>query len=147
MMHSAAARWLLTLVAVFTLVSPFAADWNATHIYNPHWPPHAKFHNAQTMLLGVVLSLGALWLVWRRVASRPAQALRLQAAALLAAAYWLTQALSDTFPGTGFTDPEFEPVPHVLGMPIQLFVDVVALSLVALAYTLESRRLATAPLA
>jgi hypothetical protein len=147
MFHSSPARWLLTLVAVFTLVSPFAADWNATHIYNPHWPPHAKFHNAQTMLLAVVLGLGTLWLVWRRVSTRSAQVLRLQAAALLAAAYWLTQALSNTFPGTGFTDPEFAPVPRIASLPVQLFVDVVALGLVITAYVLERRRLTEAPLA
>ena len=23
------------------------------HLFNPRWPPHAKFHNAQTMLLGI----------------------------------------------------------------------------------------------
>ncbi len=57
--------WIITLVALFTIVAPFVADWNATHIYNPRWTPHAKFHNAQTMLLGVGLGLSALWFVWR----------------------------------------------------------------------------------
>jgi hypothetical protein len=44
-------RWLLSLVALFTIAGPYGADWNETHIYNPNWPPHAKFHNAQTMLV------------------------------------------------------------------------------------------------
>jgi hypothetical protein len=51
---------LISLVAVETAVGPFRYDWNETHIYNPHWPPHAKFHNGQTMSLGAALSAAAL---------------------------------------------------------------------------------------
>jgi hypothetical protein len=47
---------LFTLVSIVLAVSPYAADWNETHIYNPEWPPHAKFHDAQTMLLGTLLA-------------------------------------------------------------------------------------------
>ncbi len=59
-------RWsigklLISLVAIFTAVSPYLADWNETHIYNPLWLPHAKFHNAQTMVLGAFLGLLAIY--------------------------------------------------------------------------------------
>jgi hypothetical protein len=40
---------LISLVAAETAAGPYMFDWNETHIYNPTWPPHAKFHNAQTM--------------------------------------------------------------------------------------------------
>ena len=136
-----ASRWLLRLVALQTLVSPFVADWNVTHIYNPRWPPHAKFHNAQTMLLGVALGLGTLWFSARPAATAPARRVQLQAAALLAATYWLSQAFSGTFPGSAFIDPEFGPLPYVLGLPVQVFVDVVTLSIVALAYYLGRERM------
>lgn len=29
------------------------------------WPPHAKFHNGQTMSMGVVLSVATLYYTWR----------------------------------------------------------------------------------
>jgi hypothetical protein len=28
------------------------ADWNRTHLFNHEWPPHARFHDAQTIALG-----------------------------------------------------------------------------------------------
>jgi hypothetical protein len=40
-----AGKVLSSLVAAETAVGPYLADWNETHIYNPAWPPHAKFHN------------------------------------------------------------------------------------------------------
>ena len=39
-------RWLLSGVAAFTAVGGFLADWNRTHLFNPRWTPHAKFHDA-----------------------------------------------------------------------------------------------------
>ena len=60
-----AARWLVAIVAIFNfgglLVDGLLPATARTHLYNPHWPPHAKFHNCQTMLLGV--SLGTIALV------------------------------------------------------------------------------------
>lgn len=58
-------RTLLTLVALVTSTGCFLADWNETHIHNPTWPAHAKFHNGQTMSTGLALGLAALWHIWR----------------------------------------------------------------------------------
>ncbi len=46
-----AGKMLITIVAAYAAFGSYVFDWNKTHIYNPDWPPHAKFHNAQTMLL------------------------------------------------------------------------------------------------
>lgn len=79
--------WIITLVALVTIVGPFLADWNETHIYNPRWTPHAKFHNGQTMLLGVGLGVSALWFVWRRNKDSKTNLL---AAVIFAALYYIT---------------------------------------------------------
>jgi hypothetical protein len=50
-----AGKALISLVAAETAVGPYLADWNETHICTPTWPPHAKFHNGQTMSLGAGL--------------------------------------------------------------------------------------------
>lgn len=46
-------------------IGAFSADWNATHVFNPKWTPHAKFHNAQTITLSVVTAGLTLWQLWR----------------------------------------------------------------------------------
>jgi hypothetical protein len=55
-------RVILTSVATLTSVGSFLADWNRTHLFNPNWPPHAKYHDAQTILLGSLLGASGLLL-------------------------------------------------------------------------------------
>lgn len=124
-------RIILTIVAVGTIVSPFLADWNATHIYNPAWPPHAKFHNAQTMSMAVLLGFAALFFTWRRAADL---ATSLLAAWLFTTFYWLSQVIAFGFPGVAWTDTNLLPLGHTLTeFPLQLKGDVVLAALLAVA--------------
>lgn len=121
-------RVLASAVALLTIVLPFLADWNATHLYNPAWSGHAKFHSAHTMALGGALGLlGLVWL-W--------QAGRFTAGLAVLAIYWLTQASALAFPGTSVIDPEFaDRLPRIGGVTLNqawgdaLFVGLLALSL------------------
>ena len=54
-------KLLISSAAAAGMVGPYLFDWNETHIFNATWPPHAKFHNAQTMSSGVVLGLATLF--------------------------------------------------------------------------------------
>jgi len=124
-------RVTLTVIAVGTIVSPYVADWNATHIYNPLWPPHAKFHNAQTMVMGTLLGLGALFLAWRPDGDVRAN---LTPALLFASLYWISQPFAFLFPGVAWTDPNLLPPGHTLSeFPLQLKGDVVIFALLILA--------------
>jgi hypothetical protein len=91
--------WLITMVATLTSFLAYVFDWNETHVYNPHWPPHAKFHNAQTLLLGPLLGVSSLWFLWHDH--------RVYIAIVTASLYWLSQLGSLIFPGTALMDPEF----------------------------------------
>jgi hypothetical protein len=60
---------------------------------------HAKFHNAQTLLLGTLLGFTSLWL---RFAKRD-----VYSAVVTCSLYWAAQLGSLAFPGTALIDPEF----------------------------------------
>ena len=124
-------RALISLTSLVTAVGPYKADWNETHVKNPDWPPHAKFHNGQTMSLGLALGVTSLWQLWRRPTRES-----LDTGATLASLYWLTQISALAYPGSKAVDP-----PGTAKFP-QAVVAFPALAVTALGYVLERRRLA-----
>jgi hypothetical protein len=136
-------KLLISVVAVFTAVSPYLADWNVTHIYNPAWPPHAKFHNAQTMVLGTILGFLTMYCLWFRKGITKKQ--KLNEATALASLYWLAQLPATFFPGTALADPGINSVkmPVIFGIEFnQVIMDIIVIfPLIALGYYLESRSL------
>jgi hypothetical protein len=52
---------LLSVCPIFMALGAVFMDMNETHMYNKNWPPHAKFHNGQTISMAVVLGLTSLW--------------------------------------------------------------------------------------
>ncbi|HEV2354337.1 MAG TPA: DUF6640 family protein [Puia sp.] len=128
-------KFLISLVALISAVASYFYDWNRTHIFNPKWPPHAKFHNAQTMLLGTGLGLIALYLLWLAKADPSG---RIKLATILAGLYFLTQAGAILFPGTALVDREFDNGSHV---PAQLILDIVMLLMLSIGYKLEMNRI------
>jgi hypothetical protein len=139
-------RWpigklLISIVAVFTAVSLYLADWNVTHIYNPAWPPHAKFHNAQTMVLGAMLGALSFYCLWFIKGLTKRQ--KLNSATVLASLYWLAQLPATSFPGTALTDPGGVKMPVVLRVEFnQLTLNLtIIFPLLILGYYLENRSL------
>ncbi|EJT05879.1 DUF6640 family protein [Rhizobium sp. CCGE 510] len=128
---------LLSLVALLTISGSFFADWNATHIYNPLWPPHAKFHNAQTMSLGVCLGIAGLFFVWRRKGDLRSNMI---AANIFLTVYWLTQVTAFFFPGTAWTDPNLlRPGHSMREIPPQAYAIAASLAAVFVANLLVFR--------
>lgn len=124
-------RILYTLVALLMPVGAHLADYNVTHIFNPRWPPHAKFHTGQTLMMSVFLGVMTLFFAWRRSTDRLTSVL---AASGFASLYWVTQALAIIYPGTAAVDPEYKtPGSYPLGIASQYYVDAVFITLIALA--------------
>ena len=128
---------LLTAANLFQFVGTYAADWNGTHIFNARWPPHAKFHNAQTMAMAAVLAVASLYFVWRKSGDASTNLL---AAVILGAVYWVTQGLANFYPGVAWTDPEFLKAGQTLNdVSPQMILDAVMLGLVSLGWYLARR--------
>ncbi|MGN9766100.1 DUF6640 family protein [Micromonospora sp. SD12] len=123
-------RTLTILVATVTTISAVLADLvvpdlAAQHVHNPGWPPHAKFHDAQYVVMTVLLGLVGLAL-----AARPGPTLRarLLCADAVVATPWLGMLGALLFPGTAAYDPEFaDQTVFVLGLHGQIFMAVVLL--------------------
>ena len=134
------ARTLIAFVAVFNfggLVADAIVPASARqHLFNPHWPPHAKFHNAQTMLMGIVSGTSSLVILFgTRRLTLPVLLL----AAAIAANYFVTMALAPLFPRTAWMDPEFAAsIPRPFGLAPQQLVSYVMCGIVIIAVLLAA---------
>lgn len=139
--HSARAELLgkamVTAVAAAAPVGAVAADWNRTHLYNPTWPAHAKFHDAQTTAPAAELAAVSMWQLWGRRGITPS---RLRWVVVTAAMYWISQSLAGLFPNTALADGQGEPT-TILGVRVN---QLTAQALVLLPLLLTGRHLAAA---
>ena len=128
-------RLIFTLIGVTLPIAAHKADMNQTHIYNPRWPPHAKFHNGQTLSMSLLLGGLTIFLAWWPSDNVPAM---VTAAAGAASLYFISQSTAILYPNTAYFDPEFKPQ-TVRGVPLAVVIDVVYLSAVVVASWLGFR--------
>lgn len=128
------ARYIVAFVALygfggflFDAIIPVTAR---QHLWNPRWPPHAKFHNAQTMLFGIFNAVLTVAILFGIAPLTPQLFL---IAVAVAASYWITLIGAPLFPGTAWCDPEFVAVtPHPLGLSPQALTACILLGLLAM---------------
>jgi hypothetical protein len=133
-----AARWLVTFVSTGTGIGALCVDYlmstGRQHIRNPRWPPHAKFHNGQTIMMGLIQGVLALILLFEPGQLTPG---RLLLAAIISSIYWLALFGARLFPGTAWTDPEFEAeTTKPLGFHLQQLLGAALLAILAAAIAL-----------
>lgn len=135
-----AGRWLLTLANTITIGASVAADWNDSHVFNPRWPSHARYHEVVALAMAAVLSglaISALWTDQSRDATRRISGRDLAAA--VPVAYWGSFFPALLVPGTG-VDDEPHPVARIAGVPTNL-LGAAATTLTAAGGWLLDRRL------
>ncbi|MBD2067233.1 hypothetical protein H6F93_06785 [Leptolyngbya sp. FACHB-671] len=121
-------RILLSVVLVSTAVVSVAVDWNATHIFNPEWTPHARFHDVVMLWLLSGMSIMALWLLWRR-STEPDIAYTV--AMLVPVVFWSPFFfITIVIPGTSLKADPNEVLPTVAGIPIYPNVVVATVSVI-----------------
>jgi hypothetical protein len=124
-------RLILTLNGILLPVGAHIADFNETHIFNPHWPPHAKFHGAQTLMFSSLLCLCSVFFALRKTNERLTSVL---AASFFGAIYWVAQAGAILYPGTAVFDPDtIKPMSMISGIPVQTWGEIFFLILIGLA--------------
>jgi hypothetical protein len=112
------------------------ADINRTHMFNPSWPAHARFHSAAAWGTVAGSQLLALWLLWRPE-QRPFQSdIAVATAAVLPVTAWVPFFFALALPGTAVED---EPghLPRIAGVPANLVPAALVSVLSALGYTLH----------
>jgi hypothetical protein len=135
-------RILFTFVGLALPLGAHMADFfSKTHIFNDRWPPHAKFHTGQTLSMSIFLGLMTIAFAWRRTSDKRTTVF---AAIAFSAAYAITQMTAILYPGTAFYDPEFVLTNGLLlGLPRQIYFNILSLAITALASWLALRRSAS----
>ena len=127
-------RLLVTAAVLGSGIGHALADLNRTHVFNPRWMPHARFHTASAVVSDVGWAIVSLWLLHRR-GTRDEQELALKIAALSPILSYAPFFVAVALPGS---EAEDEPgqIPRVAGVPVNLFVAGVMSGLSALGYLL-----------
>jgi hypothetical protein len=122
-MSQRASKIIISITAVATSVVPTIADVNHTHLFNPLWAPHARFHGTVFLLVNVISGLTSLSLLWGRHEARDSR-LAVTFAAFLPALCWGPFVPAALLPGTSIwpdgTEP-FAPVNPNMVLAVVLF--------------------------
>jgi hypothetical protein len=100
---SQAGRAVLTIPLAAGVIAFAAFQWNTTHVFNPKWHPHARFHAVQLGLFFITLSGIGFWLLWGSTISPPTAA---WLAAAVPVVFWGGEFAALLVPGT---DPSPDP--------------------------------------
>ena len=133
---------MISAVAIETGLGSFIADFGSTHVFNPSWNPHSRFHAAVGVFVSAGLMVLSLVCAWRR--SGDAR-FNLQMAAWLAALFMGSFIPAGFLPGSGYDEPGL-PRPVVLGlMAPQLFMAIISMIVVLAGYLLARPASAATP--
>lgn len=127
------AQVLLTL-GVLEFFGPILRDTSSTHLFNPSWVGHARFHLAWALVFMGLSGLCNLYLIWFR---RPRSISNLYLSWVWQACnifgFWGASLLEGTYGGS-IVDPEFHLTVLGLNENVFAFVVLTAILLISLIY-------------
>ena len=122
-------RVLITIATLVYGVIPLIVDLSETHVFHPHWPPHARFHMVWLLGTNSLLAVLAMYLMWQR---GPEHAIRIRLAGLIGLCVFggfMVSTLTRKLYGGGMADT-VSGVPPVMGIDANLLVFLPMLGLV-----------------
>ena len=106
----------VTVITVFYGLVPAIADLNETHLFNPLWSEHARFHGAWFLAFAAGIALIALFLIW----VRDDVFLPIAFGLIFLAGFWVAMAFGPTYGGALVDENGY--VQTVLGLDSNLFL-------------------------
>jgi hypothetical protein len=105
------ARMLVAIPALALALIPPLADLNETHVFNSLWSAHPRLHTVWLVSTNSILSLMALWILWRGQRAGTRESI-LTAAALISAvlAGFFVAAATQSAYGGALADPNGIPI-------------------------------------
>ena len=120
-------RIILSVLVVATTVISVAVDWNSSHVFNPDWYPHARFHDVMLLWLLIGLVPILLWLLWRN-SLEPEVGVTVTTLVILF--FWSSFFVNLLVPGTSPAANLEESPPILYGIPLYPNMIIAAISIV-----------------
>lgn len=132
------AKHLIAFCALITIIVPSIMDLNSTHMTNPLWPPHARFHFSIQWFSITALNSIALYLLFGRYEDAGSR-LSIVMAGIAPILFWGTFFPSLLMPGTSPWPDGIEPF---VSLPPNVFIAgiITFLSALGIWLDLSSRR-------
>ncbi len=124
---------LITVTLIITALGSIIHDWNKTHVYNPEWPPHARFHFVGVVAMNFVLGILGLWLLWGPTKDKTT----LFVSALIPIVVWGSFFAAIVVPGCKAEDHPGQ-VPRLAGIPVNMLAAAAFCAMSAVGYFLAS---------
>lgn len=106
----------VSVLTVFYGLVPLIADLNETHLLNPLWSEHARFHGAWFLAFAAGIALTALFLIWARNEVR----LPIVFGLIFCAGFWIAATFQSAYGGRLVDSNGFEQT--ILGFEANSFV-------------------------
>jgi hypothetical protein len=128
---------ILTVAFGIPVITQIFMDFSRTHIFNPEWLPHARFHNALHVFQLVLTLPLVLWLVWTTPINSDERMVVSLVATAVTVVWGIPFFLASLVPGTSF-EAYPNTIPWVGLVPVNLFATCVLIPLAILGFFIES---------
>ncbi|WP_019506188.1 DUF6640 family protein [Pleurocapsa sp. PCC 7319] len=108
-------KFLLSIVLVSGALISIIVDWNESHVFNPEWTSHARFHDVVLLCMLTGMSIVGLWLIWRRSLEPN---ISFMVAAAVPILFWGSFFIAVFVPGSSLSVSPEETPPSLAGIPL-----------------------------